>query len=316
MDSKRISPDATATTTAVSDPNVGRRGRVRINKRESLAYALLSPGLIVICAVLFVPFVFNVYSSTQQWVLFQDTRHFIGFRNYRTLLQDPTNMNVLLRTVLYVILGVAVEFLLGVSVAVLLDEHFSNLGIATVVFLLPMVISSVAASLSWKLILAGQFSLINWFIGLFHIPPQLWLGPGLAFVSVLLVEIWQETPFVILLVFAALKTVPQDIVDAGELDGASGLAVLRHIVFPYIQPTILVVLMLRTIFALRAFGNVWALTEGGPADRTNIVGVQIYRQAFSQYDLGMAGAISTVLTIVSGLIAIVYIRALSRESVS
>lgn len=300
-------------TPNVISPWAARKPR-RFSRTDRLAYALLAPSFLLLLAVLLVPTVFNVYASLQEWVLFGAPPRFDGLENYRTVFSDPRYLSTLLRTMLFVVITVSVQFFLGFSIALLLDRYLGKLRSAQVIFLLPMMISEVAAALGWRLLLTGQFSFMNWLIGLFGIPPQVWLGPDLAFFSIILVEVWQHTPFVILLIFAALQGVPQELIEAGLLDGATGWATIRHILFPMIQPAVLVVLMFRTMFAMRAFAIIWTLTHGGPANRTTVVGIDIYQQAFVRFDLGVAGALAVVLTLISAVISLSYIRVLSREA--
>ena len=290
------------------------RPRPRFSATDRLAYLLITPSAVVLLLILLVPLLFNLFASTQRWILFGAAPRFIGLKNYITIFDDPQYLQTIGRTALFVFVTVGLQFILGFAVALLLDRYLHRLRLAQIIFLLPMMISEVAAALGWRLILTGQFSFVNWLVGLVGIPPQVWLGPKWAFASVVTVEVWQQTPFVILLLFAALQGVPQEIVEASKLDGAGGWQAIRHITIPLIQPAVLVTLMFRTMFALRAFGTIWTLTQGGPASRTTILGIEIYQLAFGSFDLGMSSALAVLLTVLSAAISVAYIRFLSRES--
>jgi len=288
----------------------------RISTTDRLGYLLLAPAFLLFFGVLLLPSLFNIYTSFQEWVLFGDAPRFVGWDNYLEVFSDPRYLATIWRTLQFVVVTVGLQFLIGFVVALLLDRYLNELRSVQIIFLLPMMISEVAAALGWRLLLVGQYSFLNWLVGLFGFSPQVWLGPQLAFLSIIFVEVWQHTPFVILLIFAALQGVSKELVEAGKLDGAGTWATVRHIVFPLIQPAVLVVLMFRTMFALRAFGAIWTLTHGGPANRTTVLGIDIYQQAFVIFDLGVAGVLSVLLTVFSGIISILYIRFLSREALS
>jgi multiple sugar transport system permease protein len=312
---KSTNPSLSTTQPAVEKAKTPIR-RYRVGTTDRLAYLLLAPTFLLFIGVLLAPTVFNFYTSFQDWVLFGETSKFIGWDNYRDIFNDPRYLATIWRTLLFVVLTVGLQFFIGFAVALMLDRYLSELRGVQIIFLLPMMISEVAAALAWRLLFVGQYSFLNWLIGLMGFSPQVWLGPDLAFVSVLLVEVWMHTPFVILLIFAALQGVPQELVEAGKLDGAGAWANVRHIIFPLIQPAVLVVLMFRTMFALRAFGTIWTLTHGGPANRTTVIGIDIYQQAFVTFDLGVASALSVLLTVLCAVISILYIRMLSREALS
>ncbi len=175
-------------------------------------------------------------------------------------------------------------------------------------------VAEVVAALSWQLVLNTEFGLLNYIVGLFGIPKQVWLGPNLALPSVLCVEIWEHTPFVALIVLAGLQTIPNELREAAEVDGASRFQRFAQVTLPLLMPIILLALVFRTMFSLRVFTPVWVLTAGGPADQTLVVGVDIYRTAFRYYDIGGAATLSIVLLVVTLVITIIYMRLLGGEA--
>jgi multiple sugar transport system permease protein len=177
-------------------------------------------------------------------------------------------------------------------------------------------ISEVVAALGWRLILSGNDSFMNWFIGLFGAEPRAFLGADWAMFSVILVEIWMQTPFVTLLLYAGMLGMPQETLEAAEVDGVNGWSRIRYVVFPLLQPIILIVLLFRTIFAMRTFGTVYVLTQGGPAERTTILGVDIFEEAFTLFNIGRAATMAVGLTVLCALMSVAYIRFLGRDSLS
>jgi multiple sugar transport system permease protein len=272
--------------------------------------------LFYVMAVTLVPLLFNAYASVQSWNFIQGPPFYVGLENYAEIIEDPRWLWSLLRTALFVVLAVSIELILGFFIAFLLYRRFNNIRWLQALFLTPMMISEVAAALAWRLLLSGNGSLVNWLVGLFGIEPQLWLGPDWAFASIVLVDVWQQTPFVILVIFAALQGVPTEQLEAAELDGANTWTKIRHVVIPTILPALSVVLIFRTVFALRVFTTVWILTGGGPGDRTAVLGIEIYRTAFGSFDIGMGAALSIMILILSVIMGVLYMRALRREALS
>jgi multiple sugar transport system permease protein len=287
-----------------------------LSERDRLGYILLVLPLFYVMAVTLVPLLFNAYASVQSWNFIQGPPFYVGLENYAEIIEDPRWLWSLLRTALFVVLAVSIELILGFFIAFLLYRRFNNIRWLQALFLTPMMISEVAAALAWRLLLSGNGSLVNWLVGLFGIEPQLWLGPDWAFASIVLVDVWQQTPFVILVIFAALQGVPTEQLEAAELDGANTWTKIRHVVIPTILPALSVVLIFRTVFALRVFTTVWILTGGGPGDRTAVLGIEIYRTAFGSFDIGMGAALSIMILILSVIMGVLYMRALRREALS
>jgi len=177
-------------------------------------------------------------------------------------------------------------------------------------------VSQVVAALCWLLILDANGGLLNYIVMLFGFDKQVWLGQGWAMASIILVEVWQHTPFVTLIVLAGLQSLPKEVLEAASVDGASAWRQLWKVVLPLIKPIILVALVFRTMFALRVFTPVWVLTGGGPANSTLVAGVDIYRTAFRYHDFGMATALSWILIAVTTAITVFYMYVLRRESIT
>lgn len=287
---------------------VGLAGR-----RERVAFAFVLPALVVLTAVLAAPIIFSFYVSLHDWTLFGDEPRLVGLENYATAVSDRAVIAAFGRTAVFVVVTVGLETLIGFSVALFLFREFGRLRLLGVVLLLPMMISEVVAGLGFRLVLSYDVSLLNWIVGLVGVPPQVWLGPEWAFVSVMAVDVWQHTPFVILVMFAAMQSLPQDVLEAARVDGATGLANVRHVMLPLLMPALLVVVMFRTVFAMRVFTPVYVLTGGGPADSTSLLGIEIYRAAFQHYDMGYAAALSGLMLVFSMAVGALYIKWFSRE---
>lgn len=286
------------------------------SEKTRLGYLLIGIPLVYVLLVILLPLLFNVYASLQEWRLIGPPPQFIGLDNYITILTEGRWLASLGRTLLFTALAVGIEVVLGFAIALLLYHRFNNIQWLRALFLMPMMISEVAAALAWRLILSGESGLANWITTSLGFTPQLWLGPDWAFFSIVAVDVWQQTPFVILVIFAALQGVPKELLEAAEIDGASLLQRIRKIILPLILPALTVILIFRTVFALRAFTTVWILTGGGPGDATAVLGIEIYRVAFSSFDTGFGAALSICMLILSMIVGVFYMRAFRREALS
>lgn len=282
-----------------------------------VAYVFLIPALIVLIVVLVGPLVYNIYLSFQRFNLLNPTRNaFIGLRNYINLLSEPSLRHSLSITLLFTAITVSSQLILGFIYAALLNIPFVGNHLVRTIILIPMMVSEVVAGLSWRLLYNADFGLLNYLLSLLNLDPQIWLGPGWALPSVILVEIWQQTPFVTLIILAGLQGLPTDVMDAAEVDGATGLQRFIYVTLPLLKPIILLALVFRTMFTLRVFTSVWVLTGGGPADSTLVVGVDIYRTAFRYYNFGQAAALSLLLLVITLGFTLIYMRLLRRDALS
>jgi multiple sugar transport system permease protein len=296
-----------------SQPRIGSRPDL-LSDKNRLGYILIGIPLAYVLLVVLIPLMFNIYASLQSWRLIGGPPHFTGLDNFVSILTESRWLASLGRTVLFAALAVGIEVLLGFTIALLLYHRFNTIRWLQALFLMPMMISEVAAALAWRLILTGEGGLANWITVSLGFEPQLWLGPDWAFISIVAVDVWQQTPFVILVMFAALQGVPKDLLEAAEIDGAPLWARIRHIIIPMVLPALTVVLIFRTVFALRVFTTVWILTGGGPGDSTAVLGVEIYRTAFSSFETGLGAALSIVMLLLSLIVAIFYMRTFRRGS--
>ncbi|MQA79749.1 MAG: ABC transporter permease subunit [Streptosporangiales bacterium] len=282
--------------------------------KNTLAYALVAVPLVVLAIALLLPVGFNAWVSLHSWSLVdQGGPKFIGLGNYEQIFTDPRYRGTVLRTFVFVVGTVGVQLIVGFAMALFLNRHFRTLKALRTVLLLPMMVSEVVVGMAWRYMYEYSGGALNWLLSLVGLGPVHWLGPDLALLSIIFADAWSNIPFVTLILFTALQTVPRDILDAAAVDGAQRWTRLRHVIIPMVQPAILVVLMFRTMFAIRAFTLVWILTEGGPGGTTNLIAIDVYKSAFSNYNLGLGGALSWVLVAISLVIAILYIRWLNRE---
>jgi len=284
---------------------------------QRYAMRFIYPALIYLIVVLFMPLAFSLVASLFKWDLIGDTaREFVGAGNYIDSFGDEEVVKSFLVTFKFTAISIAVEMLLGFFIALFLNRKFRGNKIVRVVILLPMMLSPTIIALTWKLILNADRGVLNYLLEVVFGKgaAQVWLGKDFAMASLVFVEAWMNTPFVILMILAGLQSISQDVIDASLVDGTSRAQRMVYITIPFLRPVILVALVFRTTFALRNFALPWVLTSGGPANLTNVFSVELYRQAFSYYHVGYSSALSWILILVTFVLSVLYVKlTLPRE---
>ncbi|MWV48650.1 ABC transporter permease subunit [Rathayibacter sp. VKM Ac-2803] len=245
------------------------------------------------------------------------TRDFIGLGNYAAAFASPDFLNASWRTVVYTIIVVALEFVLGLGVALLFTALGDASRVFRTIFLYPLMIAPIVAGLLWRFLLIDNVGIVNEVlarIGILSSPGQIaWLSdPSIALFSVAIPDIWLTTSFITLVLFAGLQNIPGDIIEAARLDGARYPAILFRIVIPLLRPVIAVALILRGIDAARAFDVILIQTNGGPQQSTETMSLLIYRTMIRFGDPGLASAMGTMYLVVMLAVALVAILAIWR----
>lgn len=298
----------------IGERDMARTKRELNNQRYAMNY--IYPALVYLIVTLFFPLGYSLVASFFKWDLIGDTtRKFIGFRNYINFFQNEEALKSFWLTFKFVAGAVSVEMVLGFCIALFLNRKFRGNKIVRVVLLLPMMLSPTIVALMWKLVLNADRGILNYVLSAVfgRGAAQVWLGKDLAMSTLIFVEIWMNTPFVILMVLAGLQSISQDIVDASMVDGATKLQRIFYITIPSIRSVLLVAIIFRTTFALRNFSLPWVLTAGGPGNLTNVFSIELYRQAFSYYHIGYSSALSWILVIVTFVMSIFYTKLTLRK---
>ena len=237
---------------------------------------------------------------------------FVGWQNYLDLLADPVARHSLATTVIFVCVTVPLEVLLGLAVALVINEPFRGRGLLRAVVLVPWAIPSTVASQMWRFIFNDRYGLFNYF--LFGDRTELYLAPladpQMALGAIMVADVWKTTPFAALIILAGLQAVPDELYEAASVDGAGAWQKFRRITLPMIQPAILLAFLFRTIDALRVFDLVFVMTQGGPADSTNVLQFYGYKKSFAEGMVGAGSAVSVLVFFLALLFALLYIRVL------
>jgi multiple sugar transport system permease protein len=303
-------------TGATGGPVAPRRSDAHADGPRDRTWAFLLPAYGAILAVVGIPVAYSLYLSFHEWKLttFQRGVPFVGLDNYVRALADDGFWHSLQLTVGFLVAALAVEVVLGIALAVLLDQAFRGRRTVLILLLLPMFVTNVAIGLIWRILLSYDFGVVNWLLSLVGLPKVAWLGdPGLALWSLVVVDVWNTTAFVALLVLAGLAAVPDEPRQAARVDGASPWQVFRYITLPLLRPVIFVAVVWRTIDLFRIFDVVYSLTGGGPYNATETISVYAYNQGFASFNLGFASAVSYLMILAMAVILAVEYQLLGRR---
>lgn len=282
-----------------------------MKKKNTLyAYLMSSPAMLVLTILSIFPLLFIIwYSMTNYEFLYPQRTKFIGFGNYTKLFADPYFRQALVNTLKFTALAVFFEVLLGLAISVLVKSVKSGQKLMRTLTLLPTLLPPVTVALVWQIMLSNNNGLINNILGTFGLSPVNWLmNVNTAFYAILVIDIWQYTPFAFLLLYAAMQGIPQGQYEAAGLDGASKWAQFRFITVPNISRNIIMVMLLRVIDTFRLFDKVNILTKGGPANTTATITQYIFHNGVNMLKVGYGSAASVVMTIIILVLAYGYIR--------
>jgi ABC-type sugar transport system permease subunit len=282
-----------------------------------LAWLFLAPSLIFAGVFTFYPifesFRLSLYRTilTLPWL----GRKMIGLENYADLWTDPVAMQSLKTTLIFVGVTVPLELLLGLGMALVMNEIFRGRGLLRAVVLIPWAIPTVVSSQMWRFIFNDRYGLFNAL--LFGDDSARYLAflaePGPALIAIMAAEVWKTTPFAGLIVLAGLQTIPDELYEAASIDGAGAWQKFRHVTLPLVRPALLLALLFRSIDALRVFDLVFVMTEGGPADATNVLQFYGYKKSFAEGMIGYGSAIAVAVFMLSLVLSLAYLSLL-RES--
>jgi multiple sugar transport system permease protein len=282
-------------------------------RRLGLYAAFYAPGLMLLLAVGY-PIAYAIWTSFTNLNLVTNTDAFVGLHNYQRALGDPTFWQAVRVTLTFAIGSIAVEFVLGLGLALLLNREMRFRGLIRTYILVPMFFAPVVVAIVWRFMLDPEFGIVNWILSVFRIPPQTWLGSGqLALPSLIAIDVWQQTGMVFVILLAGLQMIPKDYLEAASIDGAEGWTRFWTITWPLLRPAIVAALIYRTMFALRAFDIIWVTTSGGPGSATQTLSVYMYQIGFNQFNLGYANAISLLLLVLIVFFAVIYLVVLKPE---
>jgi multiple sugar transport system permease protein len=270
---------------------------------------MLLPALCLLGVLVVYPLSYSV------WISLESRLGSLSLANYLSVLADPVFYTALRNTTIFTLLAVGLEFFIGLSLALALQSlRIRTRNLVRSVLLLPLMVAPVVAALEWRWLFNDQYGLIGYLASVTNLPAPLWLAdPKVAMWSVVAVDVWIATPFVMLVFNAALHNLPREPYEAATLDGASSWQLFRYLTLPLLRPAILVILLIRAIDALRVFDIIFVLTKGGPGYSTETLTMYAYRLSFSFQEFGKGAALSFLLLILIGSFSAVLIQLLGRK---
>lgn len=291
-----------------------RFARKRAGRRTAQLLPIV-PGLAFLVAFSLYPLVYSGVVSFRRWNLLEGgARPWVGFRNFRLILESPDFWHSLKVTLVFVVASVTIELVLGLALALLFFRTFPGDRFLRALLILPMVIAPVVVALLWRFMLNAEYGVVNYVLGLVGVAPVDYLGSlTWAMPSLVLVDVWQWTPFVFLILLAGLQGIPNELLEAARVDGARGLRLLFDHIVPLLRYPIGVALLLRVIDSFRVYDIVVMTTRGGPIDATDTMSWHIYNVGFRSFDISYAAAYSWLMLIVVVAISTVLMRFVFRR---
>ena len=290
-----------------------RRARPR---ERGFQFALVAPSIFVLLLVGVFPLVYLVLVSFQNITMTDADTSFQGLLNYQRLFTDRRLWEALLHTGIFIVIALPVELLLGLAMAQLFIEHIPGRAVFVALLVLPVLVSPIVAGATWSLMFDNRFGPINQILGWFAGEPvaMLWtIKSNLVYVAILIAEIWQWTPFMFLLLLAALSGVDKSQLEAASIDGAGYWRTFRRIVLPAIWPVMAVAILIRGLDLFRLFDIVWALTKGGPGTLTETISMFAYVKGFQQFETSYIAAVALLIIV---MLSIAVFWALKRVELS
>lgn len=301
--------DSTPVSGPIHDamPAVARTGRKGafgdwVDRRFHLISVF--PTVAIMLVIFGLPLAFSFYLSFRGWTATRSLfgGDFVGFENYQLLFTEPAFVSSLIVTIVYTVVVVALEMVIGLGIAIMLNKEVPLIKFIRAILIMPMMMTPIVAALCWKLLLDPEYGLVNFLIG----QKIVWVGdPFWAPIAVAIVNVWQNAPYVAILLLAGLRSLPEEPREAASIDGANGWQSFWYVTLPALRPAILVALLLRTIFEFRSFDNVYVMTGGGPAGATNLLSIYTYTLTFGQFDFAMGAASSWIMLVTALLLCLV-----------
>lgn len=292
-------------TSAIEGAAGHRRSRTRARFDDFVSrWSFMLPAAIILFAVLVYPIFFTLQISFSKLDLASFTAsEWVGWDNYATVLRDDRFWHSIRVTAIYLAFALPIQMVLGFAIAYLINAPWKGRDVVRALFIIPMVVAPVVAGGVWRMILDPLWGLMNYGIGLLGFEPIDWLGnPTLAMATIVIIDTWRWTPFVILIATAALLSLPKDVFEAADIDGANWWTKLWSIAFPLLLPIIAATFVVRWLGAVKMFDIVLAATLGGPGGATNVINLFIYEQAFRSLRFAESSAMAVIILIITMLL--------------
>ncbi len=299
-------PSRRAVKAGYSQPS---RARLKVNDLLS-KWTFLGPTTLLLLALLAYPIFYTIQISFSDLNLATFApKGWVGWDNYIEAITDPGFLNSLKVTGIYLVLALPLQMVLGFGIAYLLNVEWKWRGLVRALFLIPMVVAPVVAGGVWKMLLDPLWGIVNYVLGFAGIGPLNWLGdPNLAMISIVLIDTWRWTPFIVLIASAAMLALPRDVFEAAAVDGARWWHTLIHVSLPMLASAIGAVFVVRWLGAVKMFDIALAATRGGPGQSTNVVNLYIYEEAFRSLKFAESSAMAVIVLVLTMIMTMIFLR--------
>lgn len=289
--------------------NLGAHAAERVSNRR-FANAMISPTVIIMLVMTAYPLVFTlIYGFTDLNLMKRNNVNFIGVENYAKLLKNRYFIQSVLNTIKFTVFSVIFEIFFGFVLAVYVNSLRKFQKAMRLLILLPYLLPAVTVALSWRMMLSPNYGIVNQVLEALHLPVHNWFADiKTAFPMLVLIDVWQNTPFVFLLLYAALQSVPQSQYEAAELDGANTLQQIFYVTIPNISGNLALCALMRTIDTFRLFEKVNLLTGGGPANSTSTITQYLYNFGIKSFKFGFGSAGAVLMTVIVLILSSFYIK--------
>jgi len=282
-------------------------------KRDYFPFLLIAPTVVFLFLVVVYPMIYSLYLSTTNFDLSSGERSFIGVDNYVQILGNVAFFQSLGITLTLTAVTVSCSLLVGLGLALILNRYTKGRAVILPLLLTPMMLTPIVVGLMWAMMYNADYGVFSYLLSLLGFERRSWTGdPSTALLSVIVTDIWEWTPFMMILLLSGLQSLPQEPYEAAQIDGASKLQTLRFITLPILMPTIMVAVIFRTLDAMKIFDIVYTLTAGGPGTTTEVVSLFVYRTGFRFFHMGYAAALSWVLLVVAIVISQIYVKLIRK----
>jgi multiple sugar transport system permease protein len=286
----------------------------RVTMARLYPYLLVAPTCLFLVTVFLYPVLYSVYLSTRQMQLFEFATggRFAGVSNYVAAMRDPLVWNALTQTSVFVVGAVALELALGLLIALFLNQRLPGRRVLRAVALFPLMLTPVVLGITFRILFNYSYGIVNYALGQVGIDPVVWLAATpWAMVAVIATDVWNQTPFVTLLLLAGLQSIPEEYYEAARVDGAGAVLRFLHVTLPLLAPVVFVAIFWRFVATFRVFDIVFVMTGGGPAESTETLSILVNKLAFSYGQLGYSATVAVGMVLFMATVAVVYYRASS-----
>lgn len=284
-----------------------RRGRL---KDLTVRWSFMVPSIVLMVLLLAYPIFYTIEISLTRFdIATFSAGAWVGLDNYREVMDDYRFWDSLWVTLIYLVIALPLQVALGFGIAFLINAEWAGRGFIRALFIIPMVVAPVVAGGIWRMMLDPLWGVVNYWLGFIGIGPLDWFGdPALAMATIIIIDTWRWTPFIVLIATAALLALPKDVFEAAKIDGANWWSTLWSVAIPLLVPVIAATFVIRWLGAVKMFDIVLASTYGGPGKATNVINLFIYEEAFRSLRFAESAAMAVIVLVLTMVLTALFLR--------